>query len=148
MSYSSLYYHLIFSTKNRQDYMDEVQLEEMYKYMTGVMKEMKAKLFMISGPSNHVHIALSAPPDLAMSDFARTIKANASRWVHERFRELQGFQWQEGYSVFSVSKSNIDSVVRYIQNQREHHKIVSFEEELKAFLEKHGVSYDSRFFPG
>jgi len=148
MSYSSLYYHLIFATKNRQNYMDEVQLEEMYKYMTGVIKEMQAKLFMINGPSNHVHIALSAPPDVAMSDCARTIKANASRWVHERFKSLQDFQWQEGYSVFSVSKSNMGSVVRYIQNQREHHKAVSFEEELKAFLEKHGVEYDARFFPG
>lgn len=148
MSYSSLYYHLIFATKNRQNYMDEVQLEEMYKYMTGVIKEMKAKLFMINGPSDHVHIALSTPPDLAVSDCVRTIKANASRWVHERFSNLRDFQWQEGYSVFSVSKSNMGSVVRYIQNQREHHKAVSFEEELKAFLEKHGVEYDPRFFPG
>lgn len=103
---------------------------------------------MINGPSDHVHIALSTPPELAVSDCARTIKANASRWVHERFKELQGFQWQEGYSVFSVSKSNMGQVVRYIQNQREHHKVVSFEEELKAFLEKHRVEYDPRFFPG
>ena len=130
MSYHSLYYHIIFSTKNRQNYMNETQLEEMYKYMSGIIKSLKAKLFMVNGPSNHVHIALSMNPDVSISDCARLIKANTSRWIHQRFDGLNDFAWQEGYSAFSVSKSNIPQVVRYIQNQREYHKTISFEENL------------------
>ena len=147
MSYHSLYYHIIFSTKNRNTYLDETQLEEMYKYMSGVIKNMKAKLFLINGPSDHVHIALSTNPDISISDCARTIKANTSRWVHERFERLRDFRWQEGYSAFSVSKSNIQSVVNYIENQREHHKTITFEEELKSFLKKHNIEYNSKYFP-
>jgi putative transposase len=147
MSYSSMYFHLVFSTKNRQNFMDDAQLEEMYKYITGVIKSMKAKLFIINGPSNHVHILLSTHPDLSISDCTRSIKANTSRWIHERYSDLQEFQWQEGYSVFSVSKSNVPQVVQYIQNQREHHKTFTFEDELKAFLEKHDIAFDPKYFP-
>ncbi|MDH4202168.1 MAG: IS200/IS605 family transposase [Phycisphaerae bacterium] len=148
MSYHSLYYHIIFSTKNRNTYLDDAQLEEMYKYMSGVIKSMKAKLFLVNGPSDHVHIALSMSPDVSISDCARTIKANTSRWIHERFEGLRDFAWQEGYSAFSVSKSNIQSVTKYIQNQREHHKTISFEEELKSFLKKHHIEYNPKYFPG
>jgi REP element-mobilizing transposase RayT len=128
--------------------MDDLQLEEMYKYMTGVIDAMKAKLFWINGPSDHVHIAISTNPDISVSDCVRTIKANTSRWIHQRFEGLRDFGWQEGYSAFTVSKSNIQTVVNYIKNQREHHNTVTFEEELKSFLEKHGVKYDPRYFPG
>jgi REP element-mobilizing transposase RayT len=147
MSYHSLYYHLIFATKNRCSFLNDPQLEEMYKYMTGVIKSLKAKLFMINGPSDHVHIALSTPPDISVSDCARSIKANTSRWIHERFEGLNNFRWQEGYSAFSVSKSNMPQVVRYIQNQREHHKIVTYEDELKSFLKKHQIEYNAKYFP-
>ena len=148
MSYHSLYYHIIFSTKNRKSYLDEAQLEEMYKYMSGVIKSMIAKLFLINGPSDHVHVALSMNPDVSISDCVRTIKANASRWIHQRFERLRDFSWQEGYLAFSVSKSNIQAVVRYIQNQREHHKTITFEEELKSFLKKHNIDYNPQYFPG
>jgi REP element-mobilizing transposase RayT len=117
--------------------MDDVQLEEMYKYMSGVIKSIKAKLFLINGPSDHVHIALSMNPDVSISDCARSIKANTSRWIHERFSDLRDFGWQEGYSAFSVSKY-----------QREHHKTITFEEELKNFLEKHHIEYNPQYFPG
>jgi REP element-mobilizing transposase RayT len=147
MSYHSLYYHLIFATKNRRHYLNETQLEEMYKYITGVMASLKAKLLWVNGPSDHVHIALSTNPDISISDCARSIKANTSRWIHERFDGLKDFAWQEGYSVFSVSKSNLPQVVRYIQNQRDHHKIVTFEDELKSFLKKHQIEYNPKYFP-
>jgi putative transposase len=128
--------------------MDDAQLEEIYKYMSGVIETMKAKLFWINGPSDHVHIALSTNPDISISDCVRTIKANTSRWIHKRFENLRHFSWQEGYSPFSVSKSNIQSVVNYIKNRREHHKTVTFEDELKVFLEKHGVEYNPKYFLG
>lgn len=147
MSYHSLYYHIIFSTKNRQNFMNESQLEEMYKYMTGVIKSIETKLFLINGPSDHVHIALSTKPDISISDCVRAIKANTSRWIHQRFEESRDFAWQEGYSAFSVSKSNIQSIVTYIQNQREHHKTITFEEELKNFLKKHNITYNPDYFP-
>ena len=120
MSYHSLYYHIIFSTKNRNTYMNDPQLDETYKYMSGVIKSIKAKLFLINGPSDHIHIALSMNPDVSISDCVRSIKANSSRWIYERFGNLRDFAWQEGYSAFSISKSNIQSVVNYIKNQREH----------------------------
>ena len=128
--------------------MDDSQLEEVYKYMSGVIKSMKAKLFFVNGPSDHVHIALSMNPDVSISDCARSIKANTSRWIHQHFEGLEDFAWQKRYSAFSVSKSNIQSVVNYIQNQREHHKTITFEEELKSFLKKHNIDYDPKYFPG
>ncbi len=96
----------------------------------------------IGGMADHLHLLVSWKQSEALSDLMRAIKANSSRWIHDTFAEMKGFAWQDGYAVFSVSKSQCEAVARYIETQSEHHKKWSFQEELKALLDKHGVEYN------
>jgi hypothetical protein len=89
-----------------------------------------------------------APPTLAPFEIAKYLKDDSSKWIHVEFPDLRGFGWQDGYGAFSVSKSNVPSVVKYIQDQREHHKPRTFQEEYLEFLGKHGVEYDERYLWG
>ena len=82
---------------------------------------------------------------MSLSDALRDLKANSTNWVHETFPHLRDFYWQDGYAAFSVSPSVLPKVVAYVRNQQEHHKKVSFEEELKQLLERHGIEYDDRY---
>jgi hypothetical protein len=82
---------------------------------------------------------------VSVSEFASKVKANSSRWMKERFESPYGFQWQSGFSSFSVSESAVESVIRYIDNQQEHHRLVTFEEELKSFLDKHKIAYSNQY---
>jgi REP element-mobilizing transposase RayT len=99
----------------------------------------------VGGTENHVHILLCVPPKIAVANGVALLKANSWKWIGEQVRS---FSWQEGYGVFSVSASNVDAVVRYIQNQPTHHRKVSFEDEFRAMLRKHGVEYDPKFVFG
>jgi hypothetical protein len=94
----------------------------------------------VGGTEDHIHALLSLPPTLAISKAVQLIKGGSSKWVHETFSEHLDFGWQEGFGYFSVSQSNVPAVIHYIQNQPEHHRKMSFEEEWKALLEKHGLS--------
>ncbi len=98
----------------------------------------------INGFTDHVHLLVSLPPRMAISDLVRTLKANSSKWFHETFPSRL-FQWQEGYSVFTVSESNRERVVRYIEGQPDHHARVSFQDELIELLKKHHVEWDPRW---
>jgi REP element-mobilizing transposase RayT len=96
--------------------------------------------------ADHLHLLVSWKQSGSLSDLLRAIKANSSRWIHDTFAEMKGFAWQDGYAVFSVSKSQCEAVARYIETQSEHHKKWSFQEELKALLDKHGVEYNPEYF--
>jgi REP element-mobilizing transposase RayT len=102
----------------------------------------------IGGIEDHIHALVMAPPALAPFEIAKYLKGDSSKWIHEEFPDLQDFAWQDGYSAFTVSKSNAPLVVSYIQNQREHHRTQTFQEEYLEFLKKHGVEYDERYLWG
>jgi len=102
-------------------------------------------MFAAGGTGNHVHVATTAKPTISMSDLVRTIKTNSSRWIHETLPELALFHWQDGYAAFSVSSSAMPKVVAYIRGQAEHHREMTFEEELVLLLKKHGIDYDERY---
>jgi REP element-mobilizing transposase RayT len=89
-----------------------------------------------------MHLLCKIKPSVAVSDFVNKLKSNSSRWIKDRFDMPFGFQWQNGFSSFSVSESAVDQVIHYIENQAQHHRTVTYEEELKTFLDKHGVDYD------
>ena len=99
----------------------------------------------VNGMADHVHMLAVLPATLAVADAMRLVKTNSSRWVHEKWPQHRRFGWQRGYSAFTVSESNRNSVIRYIANQEEHHRKTTFEEELIALLEKHGIEYDPRY---
>lgn len=99
----------------------------------------------IGGIEDHVHILLSVPPTAAISKAMQLIKGGSSKWIHENFPGHRLFSWQEKYGAFGVSRSNLDNVVKYIRNQEEHHKTVTFQEEFLALLKRHQMEYDERY---
>lgn len=145
MSYTSLHYHIVFSTKDRRPYFQPQDNDRLNPYFGGIIRNRKAKLHIVNSTVDHVHLAAALHPDTSLSTFVRVIKTNSSKWIHDTFPALQTFGWQEGYSAFSVSYSGIDKVIEYIRNQQEHHKKITFEEELILLLEKHQIEYKREY---
>jgi REP element-mobilizing transposase RayT len=116
--------------------------------MNGIVGNIGGKALAIGGMADHAHLLVLLPPTIAISDALRTLKANSSKWVRDSVTSVtpqHKFSWQSGYAAFSVSRSGIEEVVRYIENQEEHHRKFSLEAELLALLKKHGVIYDERY---
>jgi REP element-mobilizing transposase RayT len=139
-------YHIVFSTKDRIGLLEDRNREEAHRYICGVAKSQNGMILEINSVSDHIHLLTNIKPAISVSEFVSKIKANSSRWLKERFDLPYGFRWQNGYSSFTVSQSAADSVRQYIQNQQEHHKVVSFADELKAFLERHGIEFDPKHY--
>jgi REP element-mobilizing transposase RayT len=144
-TYSQMLLHIVFSTKHRQSWITPNIANRLYPYMGGIVRAEKGVLYDIGGVADHVHMYLRWRPDDRVSDLLRTVKARSSRWVHDTFPALGAFAWQEGYSVFSVSKSREQAVKNYIAGQAEHHKKEDFKSELLRLLRAHGVEFDERY---
>ncbi len=145
-TYSNNLYHIIFSTKDRCGLIADVYRQELHRYLCGIVGNLDCATIELNSVVDHIHLLVKIKPSLSVSQCVGKIKANSSRWIKERFALPYGFQWQTGFSSFTVSESSAESVQRYIQNQPEHHRTVSFAEELKVFLEKHGIAYDSAHY--
>ncbi len=143
-TYSQIILHVVFSTKQRRPCITPDIRARLYEYVGGIIRAEKGTLYGIGGMPDHLHILLRWRTDDAISDLMRTVKARSSRWVHETFPNSGAFAWQEGYAVFSVSKSAEAKVKAYIENQAEHHRKRDFAEELLALLHAHGIEYDER----
>ena len=102
----------------------------------------------VGGIEDHIHALVTAPSTLSPSQIFQVLKGGSSKWIHLEFPDLKGFAWQDGYGAFTVSKSNIPAVIGYIQNQREHHRKKTFQEEYRELLEKHGIDNDERYVRG
>lgn len=144
-TFSQILFHIVFSTREREPWIAPDLAERLYAYMGGIVRAEKGSLYAVGGVEDHVHLYLRWRPDGSVSDLMRTVKARSSKWVHRTNPALGAFAWQEGYSVFSVSKSQEESVKRYIAGQREHHATEDFKSELLRILEAHGVEYDPRY---
>lgn len=147
-TYTSLYYHIIFSTKNRVSYIKPEIEQRVWTYVGGIARRHNMTALQVGGMEDHLHALVMAPPTLSPSQMAQYLKGDSSKWIHEEFPELSDFAWQDGYGAFTVSKSNLDEVISYIQNQRQHHQKRTFQEEYLEFLRKHGVDYDERYVWG
>lgn len=143
-SYTNLLIHALFSTRKRQPLLDAELRSRLFPYLGGIITRLKGRPVVINGPQDHVHLLFVLPATVALSDLMEKLKANSSRWVHEDFPRRANFAWQKGYTAFTVSESNLAAVRRYITQQEEHHRKLSFQEEVLAFLKKHGVEYDPR----
>jgi putative transposase len=144
-TFTSLTYHLVFSTKYRRRSIDESIQEHLYEYIGGIIRGQDGSLTEIGGVEDHVHILANLSPTIAISDSVREIKANSSKWFNELPEASRRFQWQKGYAAFTVSQSQVDKVQAYIQNQPEHHRKQSFQEEFIEFLNRHNIRYDPRY---
>lgn len=145
MSFTNLHYHIVFATNDRRPFLSPELLPRICEYISGVVYNHSGTQLIINGMPDHLHLAATLSPTIAISDFVRDIKANASRWIHETYADLRSFGWQDGYSAFTVSRSMKDQVVTYIGHQEEHHKKMTFQEELVALLDRHGIEYDKRY---
>ncbi len=144
-TYSQLLLHVVFSTKHREPWISTEMAQRLFPYMGGLVRMEKGILFDIGGVADHVHMYLRWRPDKSVSDLMRTVKARSSKWIHDMYPAHGAFAWQEGYSVFTVSKSQEASVKAYIANQAEHHKKTDFKTELLQLFRAHGVEFDERF---
>jgi putative transposase len=140
-TFSRNHLHLIFSTKNRRNAIPKELQPRLWAYLAGICKKHEMIARAVGGTENHVHILLHLPPKLALAKAVLLLKANSSKWMSDQTGD---FSWQEGYGAFSVSASNLDRVVRYVDNQPSHHRKISFEQEFRAFLRKHGLEYDPK----
>jgi len=144
-TYSNLFYHMVFSTKGRNDLISPEIEERVWAYIGGIARNHEIIAVQVGGIENHIHILILAKPKVAPSQIAQWIKGESSRWIRQTFPELAKFEWQDGYGVFSVSKSSVPDVVEYITNQREHHQKQCFEDEYISMLKLNGIDYDVRY---
>src|SRR5258708_34503384 len=131
--------HIIFSTKGRVPLITPEIRTDLFAYLGGIIRELRATALVINGTADHVHVLARIRPIHSPAEIARVIKANSSRWAHQKRRAK--FAWQAGYGVFSVSESNVASVTRYIADQEAHHRKRSFQEEFGALLKNNKVAY-------
>jgi len=144
-TYTDILLHVVFSTKDRRPTIRPDIRARLLPFMAGILKEAEALPLLINGPSDHVHILLALPARLSLSDVSRELKSVSSLWVHKTFPDEPLFGWQTGYGAFSVSHSNRDAVRKYIENQEEHHKKVSFKDEFLTLLRKHEIAFEERY---
>ena len=141
-SYSSNRIHLVFSTKNRERRITEELQARLWPYMAGIARNHGFEAIKIGGVEDHAHALLVIPASMPLAKAIQTLKSCSSKWINET-NTVRDFSWQEGYGAFSVSASQTDGVVRYIENQRKHHAKRSFEEEFLDLLKRYGVNYDA-----
>ena len=138
------YIHIIYSTKNRQPFIQQEYEIELYKYLAGVCKAHDCAPIQVGGHLDHVHILCLLSKRMTIADLLEEVKTDSSKWMKKRAAELKNFYWQDGYGAFSVNPREVDMVTEYIQNQREHHSTKTFKDEYLAFLKKYKVEYDER----
>jgi putative transposase len=144
-TYTHLFVHVVFGTWDRAPLIVSQIHDELFTYMGSLARDTGAVPVIINGMPDHVHLLVSMPPTLAVAVLVREVKANSSRWIHERWPGRRNFAWQGGYGAFSVSQSVAPGVEKYIREQEEHHRKISFEEEYRALLKKHGIEFDERY---
>lgn len=144
-TYSQIYIHIVFAVKGRQNLIRAEIREELHKYITGIITNREQKLLSIFCMPDHTHLLIGLKPSISISDLVRDIKAGSSKFINDKKLIKGKFSWQEGFGVFSYSRSQIDTVIKYIQNQEKHHNKKSFKEEYLEFLKKFEIEYDEKY---
>jgi len=144
-THSQILLHIVFSTKRREPWLTSDIRERLYSYIGGIVRAEKGAPYAIGGVEDHVHMYIRWRTDESISNLMRTVKARSSLWIHQTFESLNAFAWQQGYGVFSVSKSQEHVVMNYIAKQAEHHKKEDFKSELLRLLNAHGIEFNERY---
>jgi putative transposase len=144
-TYTQIYIHIVYAVQGRQSLIPKDRKEELFKYITGIVKHRDQKLIAVNGMSDHVHIFIGMKPTVTLSNLVRDIKAGSSGFINKK-KWLRGkFNWQDGFGAFSHSSSEIDHIVWYIQSQEEHHRKTTFREEYTTLLKKFAVEYNEKY---
>ena len=147
MSFCNLIYHIVFSTKRREMIIDVANERRVYALLLSILEKYGGKVYRIGGMPDHVHILVALPPTIALSDFVGSLKRESSMFIKENGILHKWNGWQNGFGCFSYSLHDKDMIVNYIKNQKEHHKKVSYLDELRSWLIENGVSPDVPYFP-
>jgi putative transposase len=144
-TYSQIYIQYVFAVKGRHNLLLPEWRQEVFKYMSGIIREKKQKAIIVNGVSNHVHAFVGLKPSMLISDLVRDIKNNTSNFINSKRWLPSHFQWQEGYGAFSYGHSQLEDVFRYIQNQEAHHKKRSFKEEYLELLKRFEIDFEEPY---
>ncbi len=144
-TFSQIYIQVVFAVKGRESLIGSAWKDELYKYITGIIRNKEQKMLAINGTQDHIHFLIGMKPSCCLSDLVREIKKSSNDFIKEKKFTQFKFQWQEGYGAFSYSYSALDNVIGYINNQKEHHKKVTFKEEYLEFLKKFAVEYKDEY---
>lgn len=144
-TYSQIYIQTIFAVKNRKALMKSDWEEELYKYITGIVQNHGQKMLAINGSYDHIHFFIGMKPNCCLSDLVREIKKSSNLFIKEKRFTPCNFQWQEGFGAFSYSHSQLTDVIHYIQNQKQHHKKKTFQEEYLSFLKLFEIDFKNEY---
>jgi putative transposase len=145
-SLANVLLHVIFSTKNREPFLRAPGLRgEMHGYLAGALRNLECPALLVGGVADHVHFLCQLSRNRTIAELVKETKGESSKWIKTQDRSLSGFHWQNGYAAFSVSQSNATQVREYIANQEEHHRVGTFQEELREFFRRHEVEFDERY---
>lgn len=139
------YLHVVFSTKHRQPIITEAIESELHAYLGGICKKLDCQPIKVGGYNDHIHILCMLSKKITLIKLMEELKSHSSKWIKTKGEDFKNFYWQDGYGAFSVNATEIDVVVSYIANQKEHHSKKTFQNEYKAFLKKYQVEYDERY---
>jgi REP element-mobilizing transposase RayT len=144
-TFSQIYIQYVFAVKGRENLLNRGWRQEVFRYMSGIIKNKQQKPIIVNGVSDHVHLFVGLKPSMAISDLIRDVKNNSSKFINERGFVPGKFSWQEGYGAFSYSQNQIDRVYQYILNQEDHHRKTTFKDEYNDLLNEFKVSYDDSY---
>lgn len=144
-TFSQIYVQIVFAVKGRDSLIQPNWEENLYKYISGIVKNKEQKMLAINGMPDHIHFLIGMKPSCCLSDLVREIKKASNEFVNDNKYSKFKFQWQEGYGAFSYGHSSLDNVIEYIHNQKEHHKKRTFRDEYKLFLEKFNIEYKNEY---
>ncbi|MCK4677289.1 MAG: IS200/IS605 family transposase [Bacteroidales bacterium] len=144
-TYTQIHIHAVFSVQNRSCIIQRSWGKDLYKYITGIIKNNNHKLIVINGMPDHIHLLFGLRPAQSVSDLLQDIKGGSSKWINERKLVKGRFSWQEGYGAFSYAKSGLPHVINYINNQENHHRKMTFVEEYIALLQQFGIDYNDNY---
>ncbi|CAN5706791.1 hypothetical protein BH10BAC3_BH10BAC3_16640 [soil metagenome] len=144
-TFSKIYLQFVFSVKNRNAFIPKEHKEELHKYITGLVQNRQAKMLAVHCMPDHTHLFVGYKPSVFIPDFMKEIKVETNEFINSKNWGAGKFAWQEGYGVFSYSQSDIDKVIKYINNQEIHHQKTTFRQEYLKFLEKFEIPYEEKF---
>ena len=141
----SLVVHVIFSTRNRERIITPKIEPELFAYVGGILKNHESRLLDAGGTADHVHLLVSQSKNVSLSSLMKDVKKDSSSWIKTKGSQFRNFHWQDGYGAFSIGKSDIPELKKYVAGQKEHHRKRTFQEELIEFLDEYGIAYDERY---
>ena len=147
-TYTCLHYHYVYSTKNRERWITPETESRVWAYLGGIARDNGMVALKVGGTEDHVHLVVGMPATITVSKAVQLLKGASSKWIHDTFPALAGFGWQDGYGAFTVSKSQLPGLIKYVDGQSEHHRQQSFQDEFRALLDRHGIAYDERYLWG